>query len=369
MQSRISIRKTFSMSDWQQMDRFIAITHGENHVLRNKPLFEWFFLRNDSKDIANLIVAYEGDKLISLLGYLPTKFLWGRDVINGVWMAHWMTLEEYRFGIGALLMKKMTEMFPIVAGQGASSMNEKIVTKMKFEFLKQIPKVVYVFNHDKIWHTFNFRVKKKIDGGIEKDGVPKEAKLITEEIYRPNWSLYPSLRYGTLRDCDYITFRYIDYPFFKYFVFIEGDPCTPAVCVIRIIYTTAGIRIARILEFFFPDQESGEMETLLFVRKCINFCKQQNCDYVDFYCTANTPINLLLKAGFNIDNMGVLPSLIDPIDMSRKFQNLEIYVSSELKNKYPNCEGEFYVTRADGDQDRPNESYRKEGATDGKIYF
>jgi len=66
----------------------------------------------------------------------------------------------------------------------------------------------------------------------------------------------------------------------------------------------------------------------------------------------------LLDAGFTDDNAGTLPSLLDPIDMSRRFQNLELFVSPELKRKYPNCENAFVVTRADGDQDRPNESYR-----------
>jgi hypothetical protein len=358
MQRKISILTKFSMSDWHQMDRFIAKTHGEKHVLRNRSLFDWFFLRNKNKDEANLIVAYEGDKLISLLGYLPTRFLWGNEEITGVWMAHWMTLEEYRFGIGALLMKKITELFPIVAGQGASHMNQKIVTKMNFKFIEQIPKVVYVLNYNKIMSTFNFQVEKNIDCTTEKYGVPKETTTISKEKYCPNWILYPSLRYGTLRNCDYLKYRYIDYPFFKYHIFIEGESSAPAVCVVRIIDTTTGIRIARILEFFFPENESGKTQGLFLIKKCLNYFKQHHCDYADFYCNATAYMDLLLEAGFIIENMGDLPSLLDPIDMSRRYQNMELFVSTELKKKYPNCENEFIVTRADGDQDRPNESYR-----------
>ena len=66
---------------------------------------------------------------------------------------------------------------------------------------------------------------------------------------------------------------------------------------------------------------------------------------------------LLIEAGFARDDDGVLPSLLDPIDMSRRFQNLELYVSPALRLKYPGAEEQFTVTRADGDQDRPNESY------------
>lgn len=340
------------------MDRFIAMTHGENHALRNRPLFDWFFLRNKNKEMANLIVAYEGDKLISLLGYLPTQFLWGSEEISGVWMAHWMTMEGYRFGIGALLMKKITEMFPVVAGQGASLMNQEIVTKMKFKFLEKIPKVVYVFNHDKVEQFFNYRIEKKDDILLERCAVAKETTAITRENFNPDWNLYPSLKYGTLRDSDYLNYRYIDYPFFKYNIFIEGEAVSPVLLVARIVETSKGIRVARILEFFFPEDESGKKRGLSLVKKCLTFFKQHNCDYADFYCNSNTHLNLLLEANFTNENVGALPSLLDPIDMSRRFQNLELFVSSELKAKYPNCENEFVVTRADGDQDRPNESYR-----------
>jgi hypothetical protein len=340
------------------MDRFIADTHGANHVLRNRPLFDWFFLRNQNEEDANLIVAFEGQRLISLLGYIPTKFLWGEEVINGAWMAHWMTLEGYRSGIGALLMRKITEMFPIVAGQGASLMNQEIVTKMKFRFLEQIPKVVYVLNPGNVENYFNFRIPSgtaRIDDQLLS---LNEIHDITSDIYAPDWANYPSLRYGTLRDRDYLTQRYIKYPFFRYKIFIEGDSTSPVVCVARIIQTTAEIKVARILEFFFPENESGKANALSLIKRCLAYFNEAGCDYVDFYCTSETHNEVLLKAGFCYESEGALPSLLDPIDMSRKFQNMELYVSPQLKNKYPDSESKFIVTRADGDQDRPNESYQ-----------
>lgn len=345
------------MSDWLQMDRFIATTHGENHPLRSRALFDWFFLRDKNKEMANLIVAYEGEKLISLLGYIPTQFLWGREVVTGAWMAHWMTMEGYRFGIGALLMRKITEMFPVVAGQGASLMNQNIVTKMKFKFYDRIPKVVYIFNKSKVKQILKYENNYNNENLFEQYNKAIEIKELTIEKFNPNWDFYPSFKYGTLRDFNYLKYRYIDYPFFKYNIFIEGEADSPVVLIARIIETSKNIRVARILEFFYPENESGMKRGLSLINKCLHFFKYHNCDYTDFYCNSNIHLNLLLKANFNIENTGALPSLLDPIDMSRKFQNLELFVSSELKVKYPNSEDSFIVTRADGDQDRPNESY------------
>ena len=284
--------------------------------------------------------------------------VWENEEICGAWVSHWMTMEGYRFGIGALLMKKITEMFPVVAGQGASLMNQEIVGKMKFKFLEKIPKVVNVFNQDKVLNFFGYRFENTIDCSIEKYDMAKETTTITRESFCPNWHLYPSLKYGTLRDSHYLNFRYINYPFFKYYVFIEGEVSSPVVLVARIIKTTERIKVGRILEFFFPENESGKKRGFSLVKKCLIFFKHHNCDYADFYCNSDVYMNLLLDAGFTNDNTAALPSLLDPIDMSRNFQNLELYVSPELKRKYPNCENDFIVTRADGDQDRPNESFR-----------
>lgn len=353
-----SIRPQFQMNDWQQMDRFIATTHGENHPLRNRPLFDWFFLRNSNKEMANLLVAYDGDKLVSLLGYLPTHFLWGSDKVSGVWMAHWMTLEGHRFGIGALLMKKITEMFPIVAGQGASLMNQEIVTKLKFRFLEKIPKVIYVFNSKSIKRLLGVEIGEENRFLRKRFDIAIETKAITSNNFNPNWEFYPSLKYGTLRDADYLTYRYINYPFFKFRIFVEGDAYSPALLVARIVETSAGIRVARILEFFFPENDKGKSQGSALINGCLNFFAKHNCDYADFYGTASSHLNLLIEANFVNDHAGALPSLLDPIDMSRKYQNLEVFVSPDLREKYPNCLDDFVVTRADGDQDRPNESYR-----------
>lgn len=345
------------MEDWRQMDSFIAATHGENHAIRNRPLFEWLFLRNGNRNVANLLVAYEDEKLISLLGYIPTTFRWGNEKVVGAWLAHWMTTTQHRFGIGVLLMKKIIEMFPVVAGQGASAMNQEIVAKMKFQFIEKIPKVVFIFKSAELSRTFGISLPPGNINAIDSCEQPNKVSRITKEIFNPDWTAYPSMKYGTLRDGAYLNSRFINFPFFRYHVFIEGPPIAPAICVVRIVDTKEGIRVARILEFFFPENESGRSDALLLIKKCLFFFKESDCDYSDFYCSSTGYIDFLNRSGFVEDEEGALPSLLDPIDRTRKFQNMELFVSADLKRRHPNCENEFIVTRADGDQDRPNESF------------
>ena len=120
------------MHEWEEMHDFIAETHGPNHPMTQLELFSWFFCRRHNKNHANVLIARDKGQLVSLLGYLPTSFLLENEFIDGAWMAHWMTLKSHRHGIGAILMRRMTELYSVVAGQGASNMNKPIAKTRLF---------------------------------------------------------------------------------------------------------------------------------------------------------------------------------------------------------------------------------------------
>lgn len=353
---KITLLSKFPMKDWAQMDQFIAVTHGNGHILRHRPIFEWFFVRGEDKEHANMLVAYEEDRLVSLLGYLPTTFNWNGEEVNGAWTAFWMTIEEYRNGVGVLLMRKLTELFPIVATQGASAMNQAIVSKMRFQFLERIPKSICILNPEKVENELGYQAKKKFVS-LDSDLEIAEVDFSSMKDYSPDWSLYPALKFGTLRTHQYINHRYATYPFFKYKIFVEGPKTSPAVCIARVVDTDRGIKVARILDFFFPETKEGKESGNGLMKKCLNYFKNQGCDYADFYCTSAGYLESLESAGFERDYNDSLPSLLDPIDMSRKVQNAEIFVSAALKAKSPEGIDQFFISRGDGDQDRANRSY------------
>ena len=354
--SRIKIFEKFDMKQWSLMSNFIAVTHGSSHVLRNIDLFSWYFCRNPQSNLATILNAWDGEKLIAILGYIPTKFLFNDRVILGVWMAHWVALSEYRSGVGALLMRKITEIFPLVAGQGASQMNEGIVKKMGFTFVEEIPKVVFIFSPHKIMRFGKFERSLSCGSNSKYNNVSPVRKIdcLSELLYLPNWALYPALRYGTLRDCEYISNRYLKYPFFEYEIFIIGAQERPSLLVCRIINASDGIKVGRVLEFITPEDDFGLHQARELILHTVNFMEASGCDYIDFYCTSKLYIKIFQQCGFVIDGLGSLPSLLDPIDTSRKYQNFELKISKELH--LDGAVNEFIVMRGDGDQDRPNQS-------------
>jgi hypothetical protein len=67
------------------------------------------------------------------------------------------------------------------------------------------------------------------------------------------------------------------------------------------------------LEFYFPETGSGKAQGVSLIRNCLAFFESNRCDYVDFYCTSEVPLKVLLELGFSYDSEGRLPSLLDPV--------------------------------------------------------
>jgi hypothetical protein len=350
-----SIVDTFPKTRWPELNQFIKQTHGDKHVMQNKELFEWFYSPIPDQNVYNMIVGLKNNQVISILGYLPTKFLVNGKFIAGAWTALWFSLPEERSGIGALLMKRLMEMYPIVAGQGASAMNKKIVEAMGHEFEPIIPKVVGVIDKSLIQNLLQqpnrFNKCLIIPTNPSKF---KPSRSLTREI---NWENYSNIKFGTLRDADYIHRKYMENPFLKYELITAGDDRTPTIVILRIIQTSLGFKVARIVEFFGPNISDNEIQWNKALEEVLLLADKRKCAYIDFYSTSTMINNFLIKMGFYEDNEGLLPSLLDPVESDRKSQNLELFVEPSLRAAESLGINDFFVTRGDGDQDRPNASY------------
>jgi hypothetical protein len=252
-------------------------------------------------------------------------------------------------------MKRLMELYPIVAGQGASVMNKKIVEAMGHEFVPIIPKMVGVIDRsliqDLLQEPHRFNKNLSIPANISKQKGPQS---LTQEV---NWKEYSNIKFGTLRDADYIYRKYLVNPFLEYELITAGDQRTQTIVILRIIQTNLGFKVARIVEFFGPNISDYESQWKEALDEILILANKRECAYIDFYSTSSMINKFLTEMGFYEDNEGVLPSLLDPVEMSRKSQNLELFVDPSLKAAESISIKDFFVTRGDGDQDRPNESY------------
>ena len=143
----------------------------------------------------------------------------------------------------------------------------------------------------------------------------------------------------------------------KYRILVLGEPQTCSVAVLRIVETTEGVTVGRLLEFFGPDIDKFRVQNEELLDEVVDECLDRGCTFIDFYCTSPKTAAFFEECGFSRDDDGQLPSLLDPVDFSRKSQNLEFFVRPSLRREVPDWSEAFYATRGDGDQDRPNATF------------
>ncbi len=353
---KITITDTFSMTNWPEMDSFFTINHHPGYVMRNRKLFEWQFSGGGHMRQANMLCAFAQDSLlVGILGYMPLDVFWGNfnAPIRAVWMANLMVKPDFRHGTGTLMMRRLMEIYPVLMGQGAGDMNIPIASAMGFHIYDGIPRYISIFNADKMG-AFVTAPDFRMPGSVDDFDIHPAVCHELPQDYDPDWSLYPMLAFGTVRSASYLRWRYVNHPIFKYEVLVMGMPTQPAICVFRIEDTKGAIRsrVGRIVEFFHPQTENGESEGVLVLHTALAKMIACGCVFADFYCTSELLASTLAKAGMNLATNDPIANRMSPVELRHYRQNLEVWASPGMS--FPSEPGNYYVTKSDGDQDRPN---------------
>jgi hypothetical protein len=357
----LRITDTFDLARWSEMDRFLAETYRPDYVMRERKLFDWQFRNPADPGAVCMLCAFEDDELIGIMGYMPLPLLWGGGGlrVDGAWAANWIVAKGRRSGPGVLLMRRLTEMFDVVLGQGAGKMNEVIVAKMGFAFHPEIPRYGCVLEPEATLAALRPDASPEERDGVQglapslrPNAEPVTALDTIDAPYSPDWKRYGGLGFGTLRDASYLSWRYLEHPLFEYRVRVAGAPGAPAVCVYRIERTrgSAAVDVGRIVELFGPDGEQDLVDAVLAV--AVEEMRVAGCLMVDFYCTGAAAGLAARKAGLQVIREGLLPSRLSPVQSQPRAQNLEYWVKPGTAR--PKGMHEMYVTKSDGDQDRPN---------------
>jgi len=172
--------------------------------------------------------------------------------------------------------------------------------------------------------------------------------------YDPDWRLYPGLLFGTVRSLEYLTWRYLDHPVFKYHIVIEGSPERPVVCVYRIerAFGYYEALVGRIVEFFYPNDQGGKTEGLNVMHAVLQHLKNASCAYADFICSNRSYGRAIVDLGGGEEpgDSQILPVRLTPIERSIRHQNFAYFTPQG----YPSPALErMYVTKSDIDGDSP----------------
>lgn len=374
--SQICVKDHFPLENWQVMDEFLSKAYSETYVMRHKDLFKWTFQNTNREDLANVVCAYRKEEIIAITGYLITDLFWGRldRIVTGAWPINWITVDNFRFGVGWPLIRCLQDKFDVLLMNGPSQENKRIVPKLGFKLYNKIPRYVGIFDPNSVTVLLSKGDRYVEDPVISKYTLNKDqltgyhdvrviAGKVSDHDYNPEWSMYPALRYGVIRSAEYLNRKYSSHPYFDYKIIMGGDRYSPSLCVYRIEKTSgiAKVRVGRIVEFFHPQTDKGFEEGISTLAFALLDLMSGGCIFCDYYCSSDQFIRVFNRIGLYRENKKILPHRLNPIEFQDPTENLDLEIYDSFRKNQMPYRGELYITKSDGDQDRPNMPYLGSG--------
>ncbi|MBU1975754.1 MAG: hypothetical protein KKG59_05100 [Nanoarchaeota archaeon] len=351
-------------TDWEDHIEFITASYfkGKDYILNNKKFFEWQF-RNPFSDKHCFTLVRLDERIVAELGYIPTQLkLFDKTVLN-INLVNMMALEKYRGkGIGFMMVRDSEKYADICTNTGFGPLTP--ITRLKWTQLSDMNRYLFVCNAKKVSELAQEPVDETKLASVSE--LP-DSSLISREaddfagadkLWAEVKEKYPIT---IERSEKYLNWRYAYHPLLKYHIITmgaetmdydkqEGMKAMKSFCVVR-FEEPEGYKIARILDFIsFDDAEEFALN------EAVKYCKKEGADLIDFFFTGDFHKEALEKTGFvSAEKYKNLPMLFNPIDRGRtsinfafKLTNLDYYAEKMNKDK------NWYVTKGDGDQDRPN---------------
>lgn len=333
----ISIRRS-TKSDLQSLMEFISTHWSEQHVLSTSTaLMDWQY---GTEDGYNFILAWNGNKLVGVLGYIPSRRYDGElSARKIIWLALWKVRDEYQSSmLGLKLLKTLESLEPnsVMAVNGINLDHPPMYKALGFQVyeLGQF----YLSNPNKP----QIIIEKPKNLSLA-TAIPGHAILERIDNYDLDNIRASHLKTSVFKTIEYFRKRFTLHPFYDYklhWVYLDGS--LRAAIASRIAFHNSS-RVLRIVDFI------GDPDVLSHCGSAFQkLMDERSVEYMDFWqygiCSS-----VLMRAGFHkVDPNGelVCPNYFEPFTV--KNGRILCCIKGSLEKS-------FIICRADGDQDRPNQ--------------
>ncbi|MFH1073031.1 MAG: GNAT family N-acetyltransferase [Nanoarchaeota archaeon] len=339
--------------DLAALQHFIEKNYHKKYILCNENFFCYFFTRNSPS--FNVRILKIKEQIVGMLGRIPARYnYFGKDV-TGAYLVNLMIDEEYRkLGLGPRLVLETEKEYDLLLNTGYGEQGKELYEKLKWTEMPPLHRAVCIMSNK--CSVFS---KKEIPLSTVKIA-PRKGSHDFQQLTRFDRaidSFWKKMRgkypISINRDADYLNWRYADHPLLKYHLFVGKKHDHIVSFIILRIEEPPGFRIARIVDFVSADD--AEEQTLLMTH---DWAKKEKIDLIDCFSTGKFHEHALRNAGFaNADKEPYtdIPLLFNPIDRVRKTIPFCFKpINQELFDKRILDSDNWYVTKGDGDQDRPN---------------
>ena len=364
--------------------RFIGTEWRAGHILsRDEALLRWQYAPERLKGLRapspTVLLAWMGSELVGMLGLTGFEFNVAGETFPAVWLSHWFVAPSYRRYNAALRLLDATRPLgvEVVATVGANEMASRLIQQLGFEVIPSLPRWVGVFDAGAAAelvcaanpgtgledaeglcrsHVVDLRAATAPEGGFRAVCWSATAAAAWDRFWSER--LAPQL-VGARRDVAYLQWRYLAHPSLEYhmrFAQRETDGAVEGLTVFRIEpVRDRAIRVLRIVEFL--ASAAGEASL---VRSLLEAARDSGAAMGDFYCSSARAAQALMRAGFArqaADAGGVVfPARLQPLEAGHYRMTTLIRLPQASRGTLPQLveQGGLYITKSDGDQDRPN---------------
>ena len=328
----------------------------------NEDLFKWQFSGPGSSgepEQFHVKLAFIDDRIAGCLGYIPVELNVGEGILAAAWTANWMVdPAQRRLGLGPLLMRELTREFDVTLVVGLSGEARSLLPRMGWTALPDLDRYVCVLDPEGASKLTDSGLLEWPAEAIERAAAcsswRSEVKRVSE-FGAEATALWDRLCArgpfaGTRRSAEFLNWRYATHPSSRYRLFeAHRDGALSGFAVYRVeSVRDVPLKVGRLVELASMDSSDELIDVLL------EDSRREGVVALDFFCSTPQPFGVMDRKGFLSPGNPAseqVPILFQPIDRRRKAIPFMAY----LKNVEESVERfSWYVTKGDGDQDRPN---------------
>ena len=325
----------FREKDWLSLRGFVAKHFYKNYILTNKKFFDWQY------SSATLVLSSD-NKILGYLGLIPLKMnCFGRE-IKCACLANLMIDKSLRNkGAGVDLIQAAALGYELLYNLGYNQAMSNLYRHLEWRsdiFLKRFVLILKKIRTPESSSEFSLMKYSKFDDRVD--------------------AFWENIRYKypitISRSKKYFNWRYANHPIFKYDIFFTEKYSEIKAIIVARVEKSGEYKIARIMDFISRDE--AEEFTL---QKTTEFYSKRGIYLLDFFFTGDFHVESLKRCGFveaKKPPHSLVPSLFNPlvknpkpINFAFKLTNTNLY-----SKKAYDIINNWYVTKGDGDQDRPN---------------
>ena len=358
------LARQFKKKDFPKLEEFVKKHFHEKYILSDETFFEWQYRCNPYVEDYAFFLLEQDEKLYGYIGLVPLDYKIGGQTVRLNMYANLLVDEHVRgFGLGTLLIKRAMQEGSPAAISGYTPKSFPIYQKLgDWMALGNFYRYVHVFNSEAVKKLLPPDIAKQgviLNKGSEGDYGEESRELVFESIttfdasFDEFWNRVRN-RYAITvkRTRAYMSWRYADHPYLKYEMRLAKKDDQTVGCVVYRVERVNDFSIARIVDFVSDEQaEVGVLEKFVVEVSGI-------VDIIDFMFSGQYGHDTLKQLGF-FDVYGTplehLPMYFSPVSYAKNYINFCAWQEGDFIDKniffgYNN----WYLTRGDGDQDRPN---------------